>query len=124
MKMANIQETDLAGHAEDTSRYADRLEVSDKKLAELLPYLNEGDILIVMAYHGNDPEIDSSQHTREFVPLLIYSKGIEGKVIGERETMADVAATAAEFFGVSMLQHGKSFLSEILLRASFYEQKR
>ena len=111
----NIQETDLAGHAEDTARYADRLEVSDKKLAELLPYLNEGDILIVMADHGNDPTIGHSQHTREFVPLLVYSKGIEGKVIGERETMADVAATAAEFFHVEMPQHGQSFLDKLQL---------
>lgn len=109
----NIQETDLAGHAEDTDRYAERLEVSDQKLAELLPLLAEGDLLVVMADHGNDPTIGHSQHTREFVPLLVYGKGIEGKVIGERESMSDVAATAADFFKVTMPQHGQSFLSKL-----------
>ncbi|MEI5995314.1 phosphopentomutase [Candidatus Enterococcus mansonii] len=110
----NIQETDLAGHAEDVERYADRLEISDKKLAELLPLLNQGDLLIVMADHGNDPTIGHSQHTRELVPLLVYSPGIEGKVIGERETMADVAATAAEFFEVKNPQNGQSFLHNLI----------
>ena len=109
----NIQETDLAGHAEDVEKYAERLEVSDKKIRELMLLLNEGDLLIVMADHGNDPTIGHSQHTREFVPLLVYSKGFEGKVIGERETMADVAATAAEFFNVEMPQNGRSFLSKL-----------
>jgi phosphopentomutase len=107
----NIQETDLAGHAEDVARYANRLEASDQKLAQLLPLLAEGDVLIVMADHGNDPTIGHSQHTREFVPLLIYSKGINGRIIGIRATMADVAATAAEFFKVNRPQHGQSFLS-------------
>lgn len=109
----NIQETDLAGHAENVERYANRLEVSDKKLAELIPLLKQGDLLVVMADHGNDPTIGHSQHTREFVPLLIYSPGIEGKGIGERETMADVAATAAEFFAVGKPQNGRSFLKKL-----------
>lgn len=111
----NIQETDLAGHAEDVNRYADRLELSDKKLNELIKYLNLGDILIVMADHGNDPTVGHSQHTREFVPLMIYSKNIQGKVIGERTTMADVAATAAEFFQVEKPQHGNSFFTKLNL---------
>lgn len=108
----NIQETDLAGHAEDALRYADRLEVSDKKIAEVMAIMNEEDILVVMADHGNDPTIGHSQHTREYVPLLVYSKGITGRNIGERESMADVAATAADFFKVENPQHGCSFLGE------------
>lgn len=106
----NIQETDLAGHAEDVDRYADRLEVSDKRIAELIPLLNEKDILIVTADHGNDPTIGHSQHTRERVPLLIYRKGLAGHKVGERENMSDTAATAAEYFGVAMPQHGTSYL--------------
>lgn len=109
----NVQETDLAGHGEDVDRYADRLEVSDKNIGEVIKLLNEEDILIVMADHGNDPTIGHSQHTRERVPLLIYRKGLEGKEIGERETMSDVAATAAEYFGVRKPQHGKSFLGKL-----------
>lgn len=109
----NIQETDLAGHAEDEVRYADRLEVSDKRIAELISVLNEEDILIVTADHGNDPTVGHSQHTRERVPILIYKKGIEGKQIGERDNMSDTAATAAEYFGVKMPQHGTSYLDKI-----------
>lgn len=107
----NIQETDLAGHAEDTVRYANRLALSDEKIGEILPLLSEKDILIVMADHGNDPTIGHSNHTREKVPLLIYRKGLQNVFVGERETMADVAATAAEYFSVKKPQHGESFLS-------------
>lgn len=106
----NIQETDLAGHGEDVERYADRLEVSDKRIAELLPLLNEEDILIVTADHGNDPTIGHSQHTRERVPLLIYKEGLSGRNIGVRDNMSDTAATAAEFFNVESPQHGESYL--------------
>jgi len=106
----NIQETDLAGHGEDVDRYADRLEVSDQHIAELIPLLNEEDILVVTADHGNDPTIGHSQHTRERVPLLIYQKGTRNKKIGVRNSMADTAATAAEFFSVNAPQHGESYL--------------
>ncbi|MCC5890356.1 MAG: phosphopentomutase [Alkalibacterium sp.] len=109
----NIQETDLAGHAENVNRYADRLEVSDKNIGKLLNMLSEDDLLIVMADHGNDPTIGHSQHTRERVPLLIYSKNTSGKKIGSRETMSDVAATAAEFFKVELPANGESFLGKI-----------
>lgn len=109
----NVQETDLAGHGEDVDRYADRLEVSDNNIGKVIKLLSKEDILIVMADHGNDPTIGHSQHTRERVPLLIYRKGLEGQEIGERETMSDVAATAAEYFGVKKPQHGKSFLEKL-----------
>lgn len=110
----NIQETDLAGHAEDVSRYADRLELSDRRIAEVLPLLTKGDILVVMADHGNDPTIGHSNHTRERVPLLIYSPGIRSKTIGERATLADVGATVADFFKVPSPQNGTSFLTELV----------
>lgn len=109
----NIQETDLAGHAENVDRYADRLEVSDKRIKELIPLLNEEDILIVTADHGNDPTIGHSQHTREYVPLLIYRKGMEGHEVGIRNNMSDTAATAAEFFNIKKPQHGVPYLNLI-----------
>lgn len=109
----NVQETDLAGHGEDVERYANRLELSDKNIGEIMKQLDEEDILIVMADHGNDPTIGHSQHTRERVPLLVFRKGLEGREIGERETMSDVAATAAEYFGVKKPQHGESFLKKL-----------
>ncbi|GEK92152.1 phosphopentomutase [Alkalibacterium kapii] len=109
----NIQETDLAGHAEDVDRYANRLELSDKNIGQLLEKLTQEDILIVMADHGNDPTIGHSQHTRERVPLLIYSEGKENKHIGNRQTMSDVAATASEYFNVEKPANGESFLNEL-----------
>ncbi len=109
----NIQETDLAGHAENVDRYADRLEVSDKRIKELIPLLNEEDILIVTADHGNDPTIGHSQHTREYVPLLIYRKGMEGHEVGIRNNMSDTAATAAAYFNVKKPQHGVPYLNLI-----------
>ncbi|MCB5951792.1 phosphopentomutase [Enterococcus sp. BWT-B8] len=109
----NIQETDLAGHAEDVMRYSDRLELSDCRIKELLSQLEEGDVLVVMADHGNDPTIGHSNHTRERVPLLVYSKGVKKKQIGERTTLADVGATVADYFDVAAPQHGVSFLNKI-----------
>ncbi|MGX6971140.1 phosphopentomutase [Vagococcus bubulae] len=109
----NIQETDLAGHAEDVARYSDRLELSDRRIKELLPVLVEGDILVIMADHGNDPTIGHSNHTRERVPLLVYSPGKEKIEIGLRETLADVGSTVADFFNVSKPQNGTSFLKNL-----------
>lgn len=110
----NIQETDLAGHAEDVPRYADRLEISDKNIGRLLDKLNEEDILIVMADHGNDPTVGHSQHTREKVPLLIYSKGLSNRQVGLRETMSDVAATISDYFETQKPANGVSFMKELI----------
>ncbi|NHM31429.1 phosphopentomutase [Neobacillus terrae] len=106
----NIQETDLAGHAEDVERYADRLKVSDAYLAKLIEKLSEEDILVIMADHGNDPTIGHSNHTRERVPLLIYKKGESTKYIGHRKTMSDVGATAVDYFAAPKTENGSSFL--------------
>lgn len=109
----NIQETDLAGHAENTELYAQKIELADQKISEIIQLLGREDILIVMADHGNDPTIGHSQHTREKVPLLVYKKGIKGKHLGERKTMADVGATVAEFFGTE-ITYGTSFFKKII----------
>ncbi|MFV2049527.1 phosphopentomutase, partial [Metabacillus sp. YM-086] len=72
------------------------------------------DLLILTADHGNDPIHHGTDHTREYVPLLIYSpKMKEGKELPVRETFADVGATIADNFNVKMPAHGKSFLSEL-----------
>lgn len=110
----NIQETDLAGHAQDVMRYSDRLEVSDKNIKTLLSMLNSDDVLIVMADHGNDPTIGHSNHTRERVPLLVYGQNVRSGHFGNRSSMADVAATVAQYFNVPTTAHGKSFLDIIL----------
>ncbi|AYE39255.1 phosphopentomutase [Companilactobacillus zhachilii] len=110
----NIQETDLAGHAEDPVSYADVLEKADKKLKEVIPLFTGDDILIVMADHGDDPTIGFTLHTRERTPLLIYKEGKHNKYVGDRSTLSDVGATGADYFNVDAPENGKSFLHRII----------
>jgi len=109
----NIQETDLAGHAENAERYAQILKLSDKYIGKIVEKLNGKDILIITADHGNDPTIGHSQHTRENVPILVYKKGLESVNIGHRETMSDIGATVADYFKTKMPENGKSFLRNL-----------
>lgn len=109
----NIQETDLAGHSEDTDHYVDILETVNRRLPEAEQQFTGDDILIVMADHGDDPTIGYAQHTREKVPLLIYKENVYHKYVGERASLSDIGATGAEFFGVEMPQNGTSFLNRI-----------
>lgn len=109
----NVQETDLAGHSQDSSRYAEVLLQADAGLARILPLLNENDVLIVQADHGNDPDIGTSKHTRECVPLLIYRKGLQNAHVGTRKTMSDVGATCCDYFNQKKPENGTSFLQII-----------
>lgn len=110
---ANIQETDLAGHEQDSLKYAKKLEVVDKRLIELIELLDETDILIITADHGNDPNIGHSNHTREQVPILIYKKETLGKNIGEMSSLSDIGQTVANYFGKKLPDNGNSFLDKI-----------
>ncbi|ADO46632.1 phosphopentomutase [[Enterobacter] lignolyticus] len=110
----NIQETDLAGHAQDTARYADRLRLVDRELALLIDEMTPDDCLIVMADHGNDPTIGHSKHTRENVPLLIWRPGQAPARLGLRATLSDVGATVCAFFGAEAPENGRSFLPLIM----------
>ena len=112
----NVQETDLAGHSQDSAVYRERLTEADAGLARLLPLMTEEDILLVQADHGNDPDIGHSKHTRENVPLLVYRKGLHGVKLGTRSTMSDVGATVCDFFGVAAPQNGTSFLPLLELK--------
>lgn len=109
----NVQETDLAGHAQDSTRYKEVLEQADAGIAKILPLLTENDILIIQADHGNDPDIGTSRHTRECVPLLIYRKGLKRAHVGVRKTMSDNGATCCDYFGVQAPQNGTSYLDLI-----------
>ncbi|ECG8589770.1 phosphopentomutase [Salmonella enterica subsp. salamae] len=111
----NIQETDLAGHAEDVARYAERLQLVDLNLSRLLAAMDQGDCLVVMADHGNDPTIGHSHHTREMVPVLVYQQGLEPARLGIRTTLSDVGATVCDFFGAPPPQNGASFLAALRL---------
>ena len=101
------------GHRRNPSGYRDELERFDEKLGELLEILNEDDLLIISADHGPDPTYTGTDHTREKVPFLAYSKSMKGSGrLPEQETFAVIGATAAENFGVSMPEHtiGQSLL--------------
>lgn len=104
----------LYGHRRDPEGYGKALEEYDARLPEVFAKMRETDLLIITADHGNDPVAPGTDHTREYVPLLVYSKKMpEGKELPLRETFADVGATVAENFYVKMPNYGKSFLSEL-----------
>lgn len=105
----NVQETDLAGHAQSSAVYRKILETADEGIGRLLLHMTEEDILIVMADHGNDPNIGHSKHTREYVPLLIRQKGVHGKRVGTRKTLSDVGATVLTCLGAGAPQNGTPF---------------
>jgi len=103
------------GHRRDPEGYGRALMEFDARLPEIVSALREDDLLIITADHGNDPTHHGTDHTREYVPLLVYHKGLQegGHSLGVRETFADIGATIADNFGVKAPQIGKSFLSTI-----------
>jgi phosphopentomutase len=102
------------GHRNDVRGYASNLERFDARLARLLPRLRDGDLLIVTADHGNDPTTPSTDHSREYVPLLIAGPHVlNGTDLGTRRTFADVGQTLAELFGLAPMPFGTSFLADI-----------
>ncbi|MED4128018.1 MULTISPECIES: phosphopentomutase [Shouchella] len=103
----------LFGHRRDVVGYGQSLNEFDAQLKELLPKLNDDDLLIITADHGNDPTHTGTDHTRELVPLLAYGKTLEPVHLGHRETFADIGATIAENFNVTAPEYGKSFLNEL-----------
>jgi phosphopentomutase len=103
------------GHRNDVAGYARNLEQFDRRLAGLLPQLRDDDLLIVTADHGNDPTTASTDHSREYVPLLVTGAQLRRDVdLGTRRTFADVGQTLAEVFGVGPLTNGTSFLRDIM----------
>ncbi len=103
------------GHRNNTAGYAQNLEHFDARLAALLPTLRDTDLLVVTADHGNDPTTPSTDHAREYVPVLIAGAAVRAGVeLGTRETFADLGQTLAELFHVAPLEHGTSFLRDIL----------
>lgn len=112
---ANLVDFDTVyGHRNDVGGYAANVERFDARLAEILPRLRDDDLLIVTADHGNDPTTASTDHSREYVPLMATGPRVRAGVdLGTRPTFADLGQTLAEMFGVGPMPHGTSFLSEI-----------
>jgi phosphopentomutase len=112
---ANLVDFDtLYGHRNNVDGYARNLERFDARLSELLPRLGPGDLLILTADHGNDPTTSSTDHAREYVPILATGPRIRvGVDLGTRPTFADLGQTLAEVFGVGPLEHGTSFFGQL-----------
>jgi phosphopentomutase len=105
----------LYGHRKDTEGFAKSLEQFDGLLNAFLPLLTPSDLLMITADHGCDPDLrwETTDHSREYVPILAYSPGSGAGVdLGVRDTLADMGQTIAENFGAS-IPHGTSFLREI-----------
>ena len=101
------------GHRNDIDGYAKSLSEFDKKLKEFLPYLNQDDILLITADHGCDPKTPSTDHSREYTPLIVYGQNIKSNInLNERKTFADISATILDYFNVEKQNtKGESFLS-------------
>ncbi len=100
------------GHRLDPEGFHKALMEFDKALPEILNAMDETDKLVISADHGNDPTSTSTDHSREYVPLLFYGKNQKARALGTRDTFADVAQTIAHFFKVNNSLKGKSFLEE------------
>jgi phosphopentomutase len=110
---ANLVDFDVYfGHRNDPQGFHKALQEFDEHLPEILESLDDTDVLLFTADHGNDPTTTSTDHSREYVPLLFYRKGKSGKDLGIRNTFADVAQTIADFFKVTNNLKGTSFLNE------------
>lgn len=113
--MANLVDFDMLwGHRNDSLGFKDGLETFDDWLADFLRNLDEQDLLILTADHGNDPTTPSTDHSREYVPVLCYGQLFKSGVnLGVRKTFADLHATLAEYFSVPKTENGESFLPMI-----------
>lgn len=115
MSFLNLVDFDANfGHRRDPIGYGEALEEFDRRLPEVLEALTKDDLLIITADHGNDPTFTGTDHTREYVPLIVYSpRFAAGAELPLRHTFADIAATVAENFGVAAPPYGRSFLTDL-----------
>lgn len=105
----------LYGHRNNIEGYAKALEYFDTKLPEIMNAMAEEDLLIITADHGNDPSTSSTDHDREYIPILVYGKNIkQGVNLGIRDTYADISATILDIFNYPTLKYGKSFKDLII----------
>lgn len=102
------------GHRRDTLGYKKALEEFDARIPEIIESLNDDDILIINADHGNDPTYKGTDHTREYIPVLVYGKSLKSSVnLGIRNGFADIGATVADILNVKMPKNGTSFKNEM-----------
>lgn len=113
----NLVDFDMKyGHRNDIVGYASAMTEFDRWLDEFLPNMREEDVLVITADHGCDPATPSTDHSREYVPMLIYGKQIkQGVNLGTRASFADISATVLEYFGLGKENTaGESFLADVM----------
>ncbi len=113
----NLVDFDMKyGHRNDVEGYASAMTEFDEQFGEFLAEMKDEDVVLVTADHGCDPATPSTDHSREYVPMLIYGKSIKrGVDLGTRDSFADISATVLEYFGVDQKDSkGKSFLKEVV----------
>lgn len=104
----------LGGHPRNAELYRDMLETFDSQVPSIIDAMNDDDLLIITADHGNDPTYKGNDHTREYVPVICYSKSIEGGTIQTRTSFEDLGETICENFGLESTNEGTSFLTELV----------
>lgn len=103
------------GHRRDAKGYKEALEQMDERIPELLESMKDDDIIIFTADHGNDPTFKGSDHTREYIPIVIFGKNIKGNTnIGIRKSFADISATISDILGIRSTGNGESFRDLII----------
>lgn len=103
----------LYGHRRDPKGYKSCLEEFDEDLGKFIQEMREYDLLIITADHGNDPTWAGTDHTREYVPIIVFANNLKGAVLAPRLSFADIGASIAENFKVAPQTIGKSFLKDI-----------
>lgn len=113
---SNLIEFDMIyGHRNDPRGYADKLEAFDRHIPRIREKMRLGDVAMIVADHGVDPTTESTDHSREYIPLLVFGPRVrDGVNLGIRETFADVAATIADVFSLGPPEIGESFLHQII----------
>ena len=103
------------GHRRNVEGYKEALEEFDARIPEIIDAMKDDDVLIINADHGNDPTYKGTDHTREYIPVLVYGKKIKENVnLGIRDSFADIGATVADLLNVKMPKHGTSFKKDII----------
>ena len=103
------------GHRRNVEGYKNALEEFDARIPEIIENMKEDDVLIINADHGNDPTYKGTDHTREYIPVLVYGKNLkQGLNLGTRKSFADIGATVADILNVKMPRHGESFKNDII----------
>jgi phosphopentomutase len=112
--MANFVQFDMDwGHRNDIEGFQQGLVEIDQGIGKIIEKIEKHDVLVITADHGNDPTTPSTDHSREYVPLLVVTSRHPGTDLGTRNSFADVAQTIARYFNLEGIQHGEDFLNLI-----------